>query len=239
MKEIQAVVFDLDRTLYDRFSTLRSVAFLMKRDRPKWFRQEVSAYRLGEELAEADYWLIYYGWQAVYERLQSRGIFQEPPGDRAFQDYILNTGFLQTAVPFPDTETLLQCLRQRGYRLGLITNGPGFRQRKKLELLGLSRSFDEILISGEFGVQKPDPSIFLEMARRMKLAPPSMAFVGDSLETDIAGANSVGMVSVWVQTSPWRIAGEEYRPAYRINDIFELPQLLWGNGEEDGADGSN
>lgn len=231
MKELQAVAFDLDRTLYDRFSTLRSVAFLMKRDRAEWFRPDISAYRLGEELAEADYWLIYYGWPAVYDRLESRGIFQEPPGEWAFQDYILDTGFLLTAVPFPGTEALLQDLRQRGYRLGLITNGPGFRQRKKLELLGLSRSFDEIIISGEFGAQKPDPSIFLEMAKRMDLDPSDIAFVGDSLDTDIAGANSAGMVSIWVQTSPWRAASELCRPVYKINDIFELPKVLGRRGE--------
>ncbi len=238
MKKLQAVVFDLDRTLYDRFSTLRGVAFLMKRDRPDWFRPDISAYRLGEELAEADYWLIYYGWTAVYDRLESRGVFRMPPGDRVFQDYILDTGFLQVAVPFPGTEALLRGLRERGYRLGLITNGPGFRQRKKLELLGLSQAFDEIIVSGEFGAQKPDPSIFLEMAKKMRLPPSDIAFVGDSLDTDIAGANSAGMISIWVQTSPWRIACEQCRPAYRINDIFELPKMLWQD-EEDAANGSD
>lgn len=225
MKKPEGIIFDLDRTLYDRFSTLRGIAFLMKREHSDWLPPELSAYALGEALVAADYWLIYQGWEAVYAWLVSQGIFRSPPGLSAFSTYILDEGFCRVAVSYPGTETLLKDLRVQGYRLGLITNGPSKRQRKKLALLGLLDVFDEILISGEYGADKPEPEIFREISRRMGIPVECLAYVGDSMETDIAGANRAGLYAIRVQTSPdW--GNSAATPDAYIQDIFELPALL-------------
>lgn len=226
MKNIESIAFDLDRTLYDRFSTLRAIASLMTREHPEWFRESLSAYALGELLAKADYWLIYGGWEAVYHCLNDLAVFRNDPGFAAFRSYILDDGFKRVAVPYPGAAELLDGLRKQGYRLGLITNGTGARQRQKLALLGLDAAFDAVLISGEFGAAKPDVSIFREMSRRLETPPERLAFVGDSPETDILGANRAGMVSVRVKTSPYWGAAPGCKAAYELWDIFELPGLL-------------
>ena len=226
MKNIKAIAFDLDRTLYDRFSTLRSIASLMTREHPEWFREGLTAHALGELLAQADYWLIYGGWEAVYHCLRDLAVFRDDPGYAAFRDYILDNGFKRIAVPYPGAAELLEGLRKQGYRLGLITNGTGARQRQKLALLGLEAAFDAVLISGEFGAAKPDVSIFQEMSNRLETSPEHLAFVGDSPETDILGANRAGMVSIRVKTSPYWGAVPGCKAAYELWDIFELPGLL-------------
>lgn len=239
VKKLDGLIFDLDRTLYDRFSTLRGIAFLLKRERADWFPESLSAYELGEALAQADYWLIYRGWPAVYRYLEERGIFQNAPGCEMFQSYILDDGFCRVAVPYPETGKLLETLRGQGYRLGVITNGPGFRQRQKLALLGLTDTFEEILISGEFGKNKPDPSIFLEMSRRLEIPAERLAFVGDSMDTDIVGANQAGMYAIRVKTSPDWHNVEAVHADCAINDIFELPGLLERLERGTGENGKN
>ena len=81
---------------------------------------------------------------------------------------------------------------------GLVTNGHPTFQRRKLERFDLARHFDAILIEGEWGVGKPDPSIFREALSRMNARPESAWMVGDNLEADIAGAQAVGMTAVWI-----------------------------------------
>jgi putative hydrolase of the HAD superfamily len=62
---------------------------------------------------------------------------------------------------------------------------------------GLARFFDCILIEGEFGVGKPDPSVYRHVLEQLRLAPADCWMVGDNLEWDVAGAQAVGITGVW------------------------------------------
>jgi HAD superfamily hydrolase (TIGR01509 family) len=55
--------------------------------------------------------------------------------------------------------------------------------------------FDEIVISGEVGLRKPEPEIFLLAAERVGLAPVECVFV-DDMEPNIIGARELGMTAV-------------------------------------------
>ena len=81
-----------------------------------------------------------------------------------------------------DTRTTLETLRAQGKQLGVITNGHGVRQRQKLEALGLSTSFDTILVSEEEGVRKPDIEIFQRALARCGVEAREAVFVGDHPE---------------------------------------------------------
>jgi putative hydrolase of the HAD superfamily len=61
---------------------------------------------------------------------------------------------------FPDTVESLEAFRHRGVPLALVTNGDASQQRDKIERHRLARFFDVILIEGEFGVGKPDASVY-------------------------------------------------------------------------------
>ena len=82
--------------------------------------------------------------------------------------------------------------------IGIVTNGPTEVQRAKLELLGIDRLVDFVLVSEEFGVAKPDPAIFREALRLAGVKPEEAIFVGDSVEFDMAGARAAGIPTVWV-----------------------------------------
>ncbi len=83
-------------------------------------------------------------------------------------------------------------------RLGLLTNGPADIQRHKFEGTGLADCFDTVVISGEVGVGKPDPAVFVEVLDRLGATPETTVMVGDSWERDVVGARQVGMAAVWV-----------------------------------------
>ena len=83
---------------------------------------------------------------------------------------------------------LLRSLREAGVRTGLLTNGPSWMQRRKVELLGLEGQLDAIGISEELGASKPDPAAFTATLELMGSAPDDTVMVGDHLDWDVRGA---------------------------------------------------
>jgi haloacid dehalogenase superfamily, subfamily IA, variant 1 with third motif having Dx(3-4)D or Dx(3-4)E len=126
---------------------------------------------------------------------------------------------------YDETFDVLDQLRGR-YKLLLLTNGSPDLQREKLAgVPELAPYFDHIVISGEFGDGKPAASIFRHALSLLGIGPDAGVMVGDKLTTDILGANTVGMDSVWINRHGLLRTGE-IEPAYEIRSLRELPALL-------------
>ncbi len=86
---------------------------------------------------------------------------------------------------------------------GILTNGEGRVQRRKLEAHGLDELVDTVLVSNELGVRKPESRVF-ETAKE-RLPADTHLYVGDTYEDDIVPAGKNGFETVYV--------GEERRDA--------------------------
>jgi putative hydrolase of the HAD superfamily len=100
---------------------------------------------------------------------------------------------------YPEIDGLLAELRQRGYRLGIVTNGVPDLQREKIAGCGVAHLFDAAVVSGEVDCGKPERTIFDHICREMGVATAECVMVGDNPARDVAGARSVGMKAVWVR----------------------------------------
>lgn len=127
------------------------------------------------------------------------------------------------ARPFPGVLDTLQYFRSRGVRLGLVTNGGSEMQRGKIERFGLVPHFDCILIEGEFGAGKPDESVFRHMLEQLGVAAGDTWMVGDDLQRDIAGAQALGLYTIWVD---WRGGGLPESSPARPDLIVRNPSEL-------------
>jgi putative hydrolase of the HAD superfamily len=120
---------------------------------------------------------------------------------------------------------LVRHLRGAGVRTGLLTNGPSWMQRRKVELLGLERELDAIGISEELGAAKPDPAAFTATLQLMASAPEETVMVGDHLDWDVRGALAAGMRgAVWVAGDE-----DEREPppgAMKVARLGEVPAAL-------------
>ena len=102
---------------------------------------------------------------------------------------------------FQDTLPTLAGLQQQGFLLGVVTNrlwgGKPFQE--DLHTLNLLNYFDppHIAISADLGVRKPNPAIFLHALNALSVPPEQAVMVGDSLTADIAGAQALGIFSIW------------------------------------------
>lgn len=99
----------------------------------------------------------------------------------------------------PDVEASLKYLKEKGATLGIITNGPKEHQWNKIKKLEVEKwiPHENILISSEVGLSKPNSKIFLLASTRMQLNQTETYYIGDSFSNDIVGAKQVGWKAVW------------------------------------------
>lgn len=92
----------------------------------------------------------------------------------------------------PDVVPLLSSLRARGLRLVVVSNANG-RLRRLFDRLELTRWFDAVLDSHEWGVEKPDARLFQLALQESGAAADRTAHVGDLYHVDVAGARRAGL----------------------------------------------
>ena len=151
--------------------------------------------------------------------------------------------FAWTIVPgtvvFPDVPPLLETLRAKGVRLGIVTNAsqPMFMRDRELEAYGLLEYFPDCrLAAADVGWLKPDKRIFNCALARIGASAQETVFIGDNPEADIAGALSVGMKAVLrvADRRPGQGTFADYEP--RLRSLEGLPAILdlWYPGWRDG-----
>jgi putative hydrolase of the HAD superfamily len=102
-------------------------------------------------------------------------------------------------APLASAQALLDSLRGRGLKTGLVANSwpdPGRVLRRDAEVLGFADRLDVLVFSEEVGARKPAPEIFVHACRELEVDPIDTMFVGDDLQTDVQGAANVGMTTV-------------------------------------------
>ena len=127
---------------------------------------------------------------------------------------------------YADALPVVQALQRAGIRLALATNGPSQLQRRKIEILGIAPWFEAVLVSAEVGHSKPEPGIYALALESLGAKPEDAWFVGDNLFTDIAGANNMGMVSVWVNRTGEPLSPDASVPTHEVRNLNPLLGLM-------------
>lgn len=121
----------------------------------------------------------------------------------------------------------LQELRDRGYRLGCVTNRSfsGASFIAEVADFGLADLFDVMSVSCDLGYMKPHPKIFEHAMEALDVQPQEMAMVGDSLRADVAGSQKMGMTAVWRRPLKIREKVDGVEPDFTVSELSEIPDL--------------
>jgi len=129
---------------------------------------------------------------------------------------------------FNDTIPMLDSLRQQGYKIGLVTNSmmPMWMRDIELREYGILDYFDARITSGDTGHMKPHPAIYERVLDLLEVEAETAVFVGDRPANDIAGANAVGLTSVWMNPPHIDYDCGDVIPDYEITTLQELLPIL-------------
>ena len=127
----------------------------------------------------------------------------------------------------PGAEAVVSSLSSR-FRLLLATNGIAVVQRARFSSSSIRRYFEDVLISDEIGVAKPQAEFMEEAFSRMGHPPKSdVLMIGDSLSSDIAGGANFGIDTCWFNPGGVALDGGP-EPTFTIADLTEIDDIVEG-----------
>ncbi len=130
---------------------------------------------------------------------------------------------------FDDAYRTLDWLRERGVRIGCVTNrvfgGPRFVE--EMRELRLDQYFETTIVSCDIGYMKPHPRIYELAFERMGIDPRETAMVGDSLRADVEGAQAVAMTAIWRRV-------KKKDPPHEPEQVGEVPPNIGATRAETG-----
>jgi putative hydrolase of the HAD superfamily len=232
-REIKAVLFDLDDTLFDhQYSSRSGVAALMLHYNSLG---QVSL----DELEQLHTALLN---ELHIEVLRGKATIDDMRAER-FRRIFLHYGeqispaIIQEAVmlyreayknarrAISGVVPLLQTLQSRAH-IAVVTNNILIEQQEKLRVCGLTPLVDTLVVSEEVGSIKPEPAIFEITLQRIGCRAHEAIMIGDSWKADVLGAQGVGIRPIWFNRSglpcPEPILVRELRSFEPLEAVLEI-----------------
>ncbi|MDL5199089.1 HAD family hydrolase [Streptomyces sp. ALI-76-A] len=201
------LMLDLDNTLVDRDAA---------------FRDAVTAFLAEHRLPDTDLaWVVsvdasgYTARQDVAEAMTDRYRHMVPA---TAIHALLDHGAADRVVLTDPSREALDRAQADGWTSVIVTNGRTVQQEAKIRRTGLDQLVQGWVISEAVGRKKPEPEIFHAAAEAVGVPLTGAWVIGDSPHADIAGANALGLRSVWVSNGQ-RWAQESYQPTHVTEDV--------------------
>ncbi|MDV0430083.1 HAD family hydrolase [Lactiplantibacillus sp. DA1] len=225
---IKAIIFDLDDTLYDQKSPFTTAL-------TKTFNQRLSDPELAEIFNRfhdfndrtfnqvTDAAMSLEAWQTARIRHALAPITERISMDWAIQFEMAYQQALNHICLFNGLAATLTKL-SHAFKIGIITNGPAPIQHQKLHQLQIEHFVhpDNIFISEELGIAKPDPSIFTTWAHQVGIKANEAVYVGDNAALDMTSAKHAGWQTFWFNHRQ----NEQMTPSVIPDQIIQSPAEL-------------
>jgi putative hydrolase of the HAD superfamily len=212
---INAVLFDLDGTLFDRDTSVR-ILIARQYDRFADALAHIPKAAFITRFMDLDA-RGYVRKDVVYQHLITEYHLQDSVLEDLYDHFYAT--YHDCCTPFPGLHELLTELRARNLKLGIITNGGHTFQMRTIEALDIGCFFGAILTSEQEQLKKPDARLFHRAVQRLGIPVSEAVFVGDHPIVDIAGARAAGLKAIWRRDLFWE------PPPDADGVIDQLPEL--------------
>jgi putative hydrolase of the HAD superfamily len=160
-------------------------------------------------------------WSEIYARLLVKLGVSDPDAGHATYLYDEFSKPEHYAL-FPDALPALRELAASGYTLGIVSNFERWLTTL-LERLGILPLMSVVVVSGEEGVEKPDPKIFRLALDRVDASPERAVYVGDNPRIDVEAALALGMGAVLVDR---RGVHDGFRSSPVVRSLEQVPAVI-------------
>ena len=187
----RAIFIDIDDTLLDYIPCCREAFELALPEHPEYFDLffEIS----GRLFSEAKHGLHTIAEvMELYPKEFIATIGYPPEAVDPFK-HAFRAAWGKTHTLVPGAKEMLENLQAKGYRLFAASNSFGNLQRSRLEKAGILKYFEDTYISMDIGYDKPDIRFYQEALRHCGLQAKEVLMIGDSMTTDVIGAQKAGM----------------------------------------------
>lgn len=184
INEVEAVIFDLDDTVYSEKDYVRS-----------GYREIAKRYPNIED-AEEKLWKAFLNGEKAIDKV----FFEAGLGKEKNNALKIYREQIPAIVMYDGVSEMMNRIKKRGKKIGIITDGRPEGQRKKIEALKLNLKVDEIIITDELGgiqYRKPNKKAFELMQNRLQITFDKMVYIGDNISKDFIAPKELGMNTIY------------------------------------------
>ncbi|MBZ4646709.1 MAG: superfamily hydrolase [Clostridia bacterium] len=224
MRKFKAVIFDLDDTLYPEMDYV------------------ISGFKVVSQYVSTK---INMESHKVFDSLLK--LFEEDRinvFNRLLESYDVDKGVVKECVNlyrnhYPnirlteEVQELLQLLKEKGLKIGIITDGRPEGQWNKIKALGLEKYCDSIIVTDELGgieYRKPNEIPYKKILQELGVEAKEAVYIGDNPAKDFITANKLGMFTIMFKNNKGLYQqtnlSNEYLARTTINKIFEVKELI-------------
>jgi len=234
----QAVLFDLDDTLFDHAHATRAALAALHLSEPalgRWAPPELE--RRHAEILEVLHVEVLAGRlpidRAREERFRRLLVAADFGGEASLRSLDLarayRVGYEGAWRAVPGALPLLAALKQEGLAVAVVTNNLTVEQSAKMARCGITPFVDALITSEEVGATKPDARIFETALRRVGARSHEAVMVGDAWVADVTGARAAGIRAIWFNRHGGARRDPDVAEVASLEPVDALLELLRGN----------
>ena len=217
MKNIKAIIFDAYGTLFD----VNSAA-------------EKCRSKIGDKWESfANYWRktqLEYTWlRSLMGRHKDFWQITEDSLDKSMQAFNINKAMKNELLdlykilsPYPEVKETLEKLKEKRYKLAILSNGTPALLNELVKSNGLQNLFDDIFSIEEVKIYKPSSKVYDMPVKKYSIKNEEVAFLSANT-WDVSGGGNYGFTSIWVNRNKNIFDNLDYKPK---NEIIGLNQLI-------------
>ena len=230
MQKYKDLFIDLDDTLYD-FSGASRESFRETYDLLNYgrFFESFEQYMAIYEPYNLELWRIYGEGKITKDELNRRR-YSHPLEVAGINNPELAETFCREALSRIPTKNrlitgakeLLEYLKPH-YRLHILSNGFKELQAHKMSTTGILDYFDNLILSEDIGVNKPNRELYEHALERTGASIETSLMIGDMFDTDIKGAANIGMDQLFFNHQKKECS---FTPTYMVGELLEIKEIL-------------
>ena len=220
MKNIKAIIFDAYGTLFD----VNSAA-------------EKSKEKIGDKWEGfANYWRttqLEYTWlRSLMKRHKDFWQVTEDSLDKSMQTYKIDLSMRNELLdlykilsPFSEVPEVLKSLKEKKYKLAILSNGTPALLNQLVEINNLENIFDDIFSIEQVGIYKPDTKVYDMPINKYQIKKNEVAFLSANT-WDVSGGGNYGYNSIWVNRNNNIFDNLDYKPLNEIDNLEKLIKII-------------
>mgnify|MGYP001330571898 FL=1 len=220
MKNIKAIIFDAYGTLFD----VNSAA-------------EKSKSKIGDKWESfANYWRktqLEYTWlRSLMGRHKDFWQITEDSLDKSMQAFNINKAMKNELLdlykilsPYPEVKETLEKLKEKRYKLAILSNGTPALLNELVKSNGLQNLFDDIFSIEEVKIYKPSSKVYDMPTKKYNIKNEEVAFLSANT-WDVSGGGNYGFTSIWVNRNKNIFDKLDYIPKNIIKDLNQLLEIV-------------
>ena len=160
-------------------------------------------------------------WQVTEESLdKSMKAFDI---DTSMKNELLN--LYKVLSPFEEVPEVLKILKDKNYKLGILSNGTPALLHQLIESNNLKNIFDDVFSIEEVGIYKPDSKVYDMPIKKYNIQKEEVAFLSANT-WDVSGGGNYGYSSIWVNRNNNIFDKLDYEPKSQIKNLKQLLDIV-------------